>query len=151
MDLTDAQFSSILEDEQKLIREDISWTEDEDRSPAVEFRVEVESSEGWPLFVQGRYNRRAGTLTFALILKTVGRIYGLDMGKDHHNPQCHRVGDTHKHRWSEQYRDKEAYAPEDLTAPASEPVSVWMQFCTEARIRHEGTMRSLPPAQMELW
>ena len=23
-----------------------------------------------------------GTLTYALILKTVGRIYGLDMGKD---------------------------------------------------------------------
>lgn len=151
MDLTDIQFSSILEDEQKLIRDDISWSEDEDHSPALEFRAEVESSEGWPLFVRGRYNRRAKTLTFALILKPVGRIYGLDMGKDHHNPQCDRVGDTHKHRWTEQYRDKEAYAPEDLTAPVSEPLLVWRQFCTEARIRHEGTMRSLPPEQMELW
>ena len=115
---------SILEDEDKLIRADISWSEDDDHSSALEFRADVESSEGWPLFVKGRYNRRAGTLTFALILKTVGRIYGLDMGKDHHNPQCYRVGDTHKHRWSERYRDTEAYAPEDLTAPLSEPVLV---------------------------
>ena len=35
--------------------------------------------------VKGRYNGAAGTLTYALILKTAGRIYGLDLGKDHHN------------------------------------------------------------------
>ena len=43
----------------------------------------------------------ARTLTYALILKTAGRIYGLDLGKDHHNPQCEQVGEKHKHRWSE--------------------------------------------------
>ena len=69
---------------------------------------------------QGRYNQDARTLTYALILKTVGRIYGLDMGKDHHNPQCEQVGDTHKHRWSEQYRDKEAYVPTDVTGAVSD-------------------------------
>ena len=99
----------------------------------------------------GRYNRDARTLTYALILKTVGRIYGLDMGKDHHNPQCEQVGDTHKHRWSEQQRDKEAYVPTDVTGAVSDPVAVWKQFCAEAHILHDGNMNSPPPDQGELW
>ena len=151
MSLTDAEFASILGDEEKRIRKDISWAKDEDHSPALEFRVQVESHQGWPLFVNGRYNRHAGTLTYALILKTIGRIYSLDLGKDHHNPHCEQVGDKHKHRWSEQYRDKEAYVPDDVTAPVSDPVAVWGQFCAEARIRHDGTMSQPPPEQRELW
>ena len=149
--LTDAEFASILEDDHKCIRDDITWGVDQDHSPAWEFRAEVESHQGWPLLVKGRYNRLAGTLTYALILKTKGRIYGLDMGKDHHNPQCHQVGDKHKHRWSERYRDKEAYVPDDVTAPVSDPVAVWNQFCAEARIQHGGIMNSPPPEQGELW
>ena len=140
MALSHAEFESILADTTKCIRDDIIWKEDEDRSPAREFRVEVESESGWPLSMKGRYNPDAGTLSYALILKATGRIYALDLGKDHHNPQCDQVGDKHKHRWSEHYRDKEAYAPEDISASASEPVSVWREFCMEAGIRHEGTM-----------
>ena len=75
MPLTDAEFGAILEDETKRVRGDVTWREDEDHSPAREFRVEVESASGWPLFVKGRYNPAAGTLTYALILKTAGRIY----------------------------------------------------------------------------
>ena len=104
--LTDADFASILGDEQKCIRNDVTWSEDEDHSPAWEFRAEVESNQGWPLFVKGRYNRHAGTLTFALILKTAGRIVGLDLGKDHHNPECAQVGEKHMHRGSERHSDK---------------------------------------------
>ena len=74
--------------------------------PRFEFRVNVDSMSGWLLFVKGRYNAAAGTLNYALILKTEGRIYALDLGKDHHNPQCQQVGEKHKHSWSERYRDK---------------------------------------------
>jgi hypothetical protein len=63
-----------------------------------------------------------------LILKTAGRIYGLDLGKEHHNPQCQQVGDKHKHRWTEQFHDKEAYVPDDITATAENPVEVWTEF-----------------------
>ena len=142
--LTDADFAAILAGA-KRIADDIVWSEDEDRSSALIFRAEVESD--WPIFVQGRYNRRAKTLTYALILKPVGRIYALDMGKDHHNPRCNQTGEKHKHRWSEQYRDKEAYVPDDITAPVSDPVAVWRQFCIEARIAHEGRLN--PPLQQE--
>ena len=150
MPLTDSEFASILGDEEKFIPDDIEWAKDEDHSPAWEFRAEVKSQQGWPLFVKGRYNRDAGTLTFALILRTAGRIYGLDMGKDHRNPGREQVGDTHKHKWSEQYRDREAYVPTDVTALVSDALAVWVQFCTEARIQHVGTIRSPPPDQEEL-
>lgn len=151
MPLTDTEFASILEDESKRIRGNITWKEDEDHSPALEFRVDVESTNGWPLLLKGRYNPAAGTLTYALILKTTGRVYGLDMGKDHHNPTCEQVGEKHKHRWSERYGDKEAYVPDDVNAPVSDPVAVWREFCAEARIRHDGTMRRPLATQGELW
>ena len=114
MPLTDAEFAAIMADK-KQISGNIVWNEDEGHSPARVFRAKVESAAGWSLFVQGRYNPLAGTLTYALILRTEGRIYGLCMGKDHHNPQCDQVGEKHKHRWSERYRDKEAYIP--MTSP----------------------------------
>ncbi|MDZ7754469.1 MAG: hypothetical protein U5S82_23180 [Gammaproteobacteria bacterium] len=149
MALTNAEFASILEDNSKEINGGIEWTEDEDHSPAVEFRVEIHSDVGWPLFVRGSYNRYAGTLSYMLILKTDGRIYGLDMGKDHHNPECTQVGEKHKHSWTEQFRDKEAYVPEDITTLATEPVAVWEQFCAEAKIKHVGGRLAQPPAVQE--
>ena len=82
MPLTDGEFASILSDDAKRINEDLAWTEDEDHSPAFEFRVNVDSMSGWPLL----------------------------------------VGEKHKHRWSERYRDKEAYVPTDVAAPVSDPV-----------------------------
>ena len=127
MPLTDTEFASILEDESKRVRGDITWREDEDHSPALEFSVDVESTNGWPLMLKGRYNPAAETLTYALILKTEGHIYGLDLGKDHHNPECEHVGEKHKHRWSERDGDKRAYVPDDVTASVSDPVSVWKE------------------------
>ena len=113
----------------------------------------VLSAEGCgdtPLFVIGRYNSVVGTLTYALIHRAAGRIYALDLGTDHHNPDCNRVGEKHKHRWTEGFRDKQAYVPEDITESWDRPVEVWGQFCAEARIRHTGRMD--PPAvQEELW
>ena len=145
MSLTNAEFSSILEDTSKRIDGDITWVEDEDRSPAWQFRAEIESEIGWSLFVNGRYNSLADSLSYTLILRTEGRIYGLDLGKDHHNPQCEQTGERHKHRWSEQYRDKEAYVPDDITAQISDPVAVWKQFCVEANIKHNGKLKQPPP------
>jgi hypothetical protein len=45
---------------------------------------------------------------------------------------------------------KEAYAPEDITAPPTDPVAVWRQFFGEAKIQHDGVMHPPPPIQMEL-
>ena len=150
MPLTNSEFASILADVSKYIDGDIDWSKDEDHSPAWQFRAEIKSKAGWPLFVKGRYNFLAGSLNYALILRTVGRIYALDLGKDHHNPGCEQIGEKHKHRWTERFRDKEAYVPDDITAPATDPASVWNQFCAEAGIEHRGRLNSLP-SQGELF
>lgn len=144
-------FATIIADQSKRIDGDIRWEEDEDHSPSVEFRAEVLSDTGWPLFVRGSYNPLIPSLTYVLILKTLGRVYALDLGKDHHNPQCDQVGDKHKHSWTEQYRDKEAYVPADITAPASDPVQVWKQFCAEANLTHNGSLMAPPPFQEEFF
>ena len=139
MSLSDAEFASLLADS-KRIEGDIHWTEDEDRSPAVGFRAEVETVSGWSLFIRGRYNRAASKLTYALILRGEGRVYALDMGRDHK-----QIGETHKHQWDERLRDKNVYAPSDITASVHDPVRVWGQFCREAGIAHNGRLNTPPP------
>lgn len=151
MTISNTEFQTLINDASKLIDGDIAWLEDEDHSPCLEFRAEVRSANGWPLFMRGSFNPLIPALSYALILQTSGRIYGLDLGKDHHNPQCNQVGEKHKHRWTDQYRDKEAYEPEDITASAGDPVAVWTQFCEEARIAHQGQMMLPPPRSRELF
>lgn len=88
MPLTQAEFEALLNDASKRIERDIAWQEDEDHSPSLEFRAEVASDSGWPLFVRGSFNPLIPAVSFSLILQSAGRIYGLDLGKDHHNPEC---------------------------------------------------------------
>ena len=149
--MTEAEFQALLADATKRIEQDISWLGDEDRSPGLEFRAEVISDPGFPLFIKGWYNREAQTLSYSLIHRGVGRIYGLDLGKDHHNPSCVYVGEKHKHSWSDVVRDKEAYVPEDIIAAANDPVGVWREFCQEAKINHTGVMHPPPPVNMEMF
>ena len=149
--LTNLEFETILADQSKTIQGDLEWSEDEDHSPAVEFRADVETEAGYPLIVLGRYNPLAVTLSYTILHRGVGRIYALDMGKDHHNPGGERIGDMHKHKYREDLRDKEAYFPEDIVAPVNDPVAVWRQFCAEAGIVHLGKLANPPPVQEELF
>lgn len=144
------EFDALINDESKTINGDLYWINDEDHSPALEFKVNVESESGYPLVVKGSFNPLAQTLTYAFIHKIFGRIYALDIGKDHKNPTGEHVGETHKHRWSEKYRDKHAYIPPDITAFVTDPIAVWGQFCAEAKLMHKGIMHPPPPTQMEL-
>lgn len=147
MPLTQVEFETLIDDDTKYIDGDLRWTDDEDHSPAVQFRAEVRSALGYPLVVLGRLNRAAGKLSYVLIHRSTGRIYALDLGADHHNPTCHHVGEKHKHRWSDLYRDKQAYVPDDITAGVDAPTQVWRQFCAEARIDHRGALAEPDPMQ----
>ena len=149
MTIGQQEFEAILGDASKTIADDIAWLEDMDHSPAREFRANVASDAGRPLFVVGRYSAAAGTLSYALIHRGAGRIYALDLGAEHRNPDGGLVGTKHKHRWKEGFRDKQAYVPEDITEPWDKPVEVWNQFCRQARIHHTGRM-SPPVVQGEL-
>ncbi len=151
MPITQTEFETILADASKRIEGDLKWSEDEDHSPAVQFRADVLSDAGYPIFVNGRYNGLAGTLSFVLIHRGTGRIYGLDLGADHHNPDCHDVGEKHKHRWTDRFTDKEAYVPKDITAAVDNPIDVWQEFCSEAKIRHNGFLERPPATQEDMW
>lgn len=139
-----------MADETKTIEEVISWNEDEHHSPALEFRVEVASEAGYPLYAKGYLNRAARKLTYNLIHRAEGSIYRLDLGRAHDNPSGERVGEKHKHRWSEVMGMKEAYVPGDITTTVDRPEDVWAQFCAEARLTHSGGMAPPPPQQLDL-
>ena len=147
VDFSEAEFAVLLADTTKTVVGDIVWSEDEDHSPAVEFRAEIVSAAGYPLFVRGSHNPLAQTLTFAVIHAGCRRIYALDLGKDHHNPSCNNVGEKHKHKWTDRFRDKDTYVPQDITRPATNPLAVWKEFCAEANIIHQGIMHNPPPHQ----
>ena len=149
MAISEEEVESILADSTKHIAGDISWTDDVDHSPAKEFRVEVRTDTEFPLFVAGRFNPFSGKLSFALILRGTGRVYALDLGKDHRNPEGVRIGEKHKHRWLDGFRDTSAYVPVDITETWDRPLAVWDQFCAEARLRHDGMMHA-PRLQDEL-
>ena len=148
--ITQQEFESILADGTKWIDGDISWREDEDHSPAREFRVRVVSETGWPLTAIGWYNPLSRKLSFTLRHDAGRRILGLDLGKvAHHNPTCEFLNGTHKHRWTDDFKDKKAYAPDDITAQWDEPAAAWEQFCFEARITHKGALHA-PVLQGEM-
>jgi len=149
--LTQDEFEEIIADETKRIDGDISWREDEDHSPFVEFQCQIISDNGYPIVARGSYNQLSEKLGYVIIYKAVGRIYALDMGSDHKNPDGERVGEKHKHRWRYGYRDKFAYVPSDITALVTNPVAVWQQFCLESKIIHNGSLHQPPHLQLDLF
>ena len=149
MTLSQQEFEDIINDGTKIIADDIKW-EGSNNAPTREFRVAVESDAGYPIFVKGWYNPRSGKLSFAIIHRTVGgRIYGLDLGADHQNPDGNLVGEKHKNFWSPGSRDKWAYIPQDITETWNRPVEVWKQFCDEANLKHLGNILH-PDTQAEM-
>jgi hypothetical protein len=115
--MTQAEFEAISADPTKAINGNITWTEDEDHSLSVEFRRDIYSQTNYPLFVQGRYNRAIGKLRYSVIHRGAGRILGLCMGSDHHNPACDYVGgDRHLHIWNDVSRDKNAVVAGHIVA-----------------------------------
>ncbi len=144
--MTQQEFEAIISDDTKEISGDIVW-EDDDHPMAKGFRIEVKSGPGYPIFVNGWYNLLSGKLSYAIIHRPMGRIYALDLGADHRNPDGKLVGEKHKHRWQEGFRDTKAYVPADITEPWNRPLEVWKQFCNEANLRHSGIMPEPTPTQ----
>ena len=56
------EFEDLLKDKTKQINGNIAWLENSEHSPTFEFRVQVDSDEGYPLFVKGSYNKLINSL-----------------------------------------------------------------------------------------
>ncbi|MBD2635847.1 hypothetical protein H6G52_10805 [Limnothrix sp. FACHB-881] len=147
--LNQEEFEALINDPNKLIEGDITWKKE--RSPWSGFKVNIISPSDYPIVLKGNYNPIIAKLTYAIIHCQVGCIYRLDLGQEHRNPDGERIGETHKHRWYEPLRDKQAYVPPDITAPATDPIQVWQQFCQEAKVIHNGIMTPPPAPQLTLF
>lgn len=145
--ITEQDFEAILRDPTKRIEGDIIWYPKKGSEPALEFRLPICSEPGWPLFVRAWWNPQSEKLTYTIVYRGTGRIIGLDMGRGHDNPTGEHLADVHKHLWSDQFRDKKAYTPPDITAPWDHPIDVWKQFCEEISVVHTGVMH--PPFRQE--
>ena len=140
MTISSQEYDAIVSDVTKHIDGDIEW-EGRPTAAARQFRVDVASETGHPIFIKGWYNPNSGKLSYALIHRIAGRIHGLDLGADHCNPDGEFVGEKHKNYWVPGSRDKWAYVPDDITEDWDRPVAVWTQFCAEINLRHDGTLR----------
>ena len=134
---------TLIADGTKVIERDIVWQPHPTILPAFQFTAEVNGGGTLSLVIAGWFNPAMEKLTFALIARGIGRVYGLDLGRKHLNPDGEMVGETHKHRWTSEHRDRWGYVPVDITADWSDPVTAWQQFCAEANLSHAGTMVSL--------
>ena len=139
MTLSQHEYETIINDDTKVILQDIAW-EGKPNSYAQEFRVDIDSNDGYPIFLKGWFNPFSHKLSYSIILRGVGRIYGLDLGAEHCNPDGRLVGEKHKNYWYPGSRDKWAFVPRDITATWDRPLEVWEQFCQEANLSHQGNM-----------
>ena len=139
------EFETLIADTTKRVVGTIAWEVAKDNPSAKTFRVVVDVSGRYPLFVQGRYNPQGQKLSYPLVSKQkdVGRIYGLDFGQTHINPDLSVVGDPHKNYWTEGDGDRWAYEPRDISATWNDPIRAWTEFCVEANILFFDIM--LPP------
>lgn len=151
MSFDEQLMQDLLNDTTKSVNSDIKWSIDEDHSPTVEFNVELINQLGLPIVLKGTFNGLAKSMSFVLILKGTGRIYALDLGSDHRNPDKQLTGRKHKHRWTNQHKDRWAYVPDDITEPVTNLAGVWQQFCAEVRLVHNGTFYNPEPIQQELF
>jgi hypothetical protein len=148
--MNQGEYEALMADTTKRIDGDLVWAVDEGHPAALSFRTEISSEVGYPLSVKGYLNRNSQKLTYVLLHRAEGCIYRLDLGTEHPNLDGTRVGEKHKHDWTEGIGIKDAYVPPDITATLDEPVEVWQQFCAEANMTHAGRMNSPPPDQPDM-
>ncbi len=153
INLSQKEFEILIADITKTIKGDIAWQEDPEHLGSFIFQKQILSTANYPIFIKGNFNFKRGVLSHTIIYTKVGRIYGLDMGQNHRNKSNKKkVGRVHKHRWTELYRDGEAYAPSDITKPYTDIAGVWQEFCAEAVITHQGNMTNIPSSlQLDLF
>lgn len=90
--------------------------------------------------------------SFALLLNNAFRVRGLDVNGSHRNKHTNRekwVGQTHKHKWTDQCGDRFAYTPSDITAQDLQ--GQLAQFCSECGISYAATIAPFPLLQEELF
>lgn len=120
----------------------IKWKYNEN-TKSFEFEVEVKTSPGYIARIVGTHNPRNGKTKFALILNEK-RIRCLEYGSTakHRNPNGGLVIGLHKHFWTDQFEDREAYVPQGIDT--SDPNKAFISFLKECNIKFTGRISPLP-------
>ncbi len=90
---TDVDFEENISDKSKEIRKVIVWKADTDYPVAKEFRTKINLESGCSVVAHGPSNSLFGKLSYSKNHQGIARIYGLDLGADHRNPNDVRVRD----------------------------------------------------------
>ena len=147
------EFDAIMADETKNIREDITWDIPKPTSKIAKFRVKVSSVNGYPIFIDGSYNRLLEKLSYSIIHRGIGkRIYGLDLGASpadgHVNPDGSIPGANHIHSWTDEFEDMVAFSSDKyIYSIVTNPIGVWKEFCELAKINFNGLIEEIPPLE----
>jgi hypothetical protein len=129
----------------KTIEEDIAWSSSDDKAYTVEFNVPIKIDYPCKLILIGSYNFRIERFSFTILYNNEARIRSLDIGTDHKNPDDKKkIGKKHKHKWTNKYKDKLAYVPDDITTGAKIH-KVFYEFLKECNIEYKGE-----PFQLEI-
>ena len=145
MTFSENDFQILIRNDSKEILGDITWEKDANHEGSLIFVTEIQSDINYPIYLKGTFNSKRGTLSFSMIHREVGRIYGLDMGQNHKNRATgKKTGRIHKHKWTDLYQDQDTYVPSDITKPYNDVIGVWNEFCLESKITHKGRMLGLP-------
>lgn len=158
--MTQADFETFLNDPTKSIGDHPPrWTAKPNHPALLFFHADFLGESAEDMFLEGSWNRKKGTVSFTICHRGTRsrhgrmgqRVYSLDLGVEHPNPDKTVCGSPHKHRWKEDLRlygfpgcpepcwgDEEAYVPTDITATVADPAGLWREFCAEAGIIHTG-------------
>ena len=134
------EIDAILDDPSKTINGDIEWLPDPNHPSAWTFRAPVVHSGEAPLAAHGTLQHEQDRLSYLLVLRAAGRIFGICWGYGHLNPSGETVSGPHVHRWTSEHRDRWVEPFDDAGTGASDPTFAWQQFCTHANIVHRGTL-----------
>ncbi len=116
-----------IEQEQK-----IEWCREEGYQ---QFELPIQCEEDYKLRLVGTLTEATGYYKFNLFLGSYP-IRMLHIGKAHHNPDCGRVGQNHKHKWTDEHQTRWAYEPEEIDFTDME--KAFWTFLEECRIEYRG-------------
>lgn len=134
---------AILDDPSKTIEGNIQWLPDPNHPSAWIFHAPVAHSGETPLVAHGTLQPGQDRLSYLLVLRAVGRVFGICWGYRHLNPSGETVPGPHIHRWTSEHLDRRVEPLGDAGDGASDPIAAWRQFCTRANIVHRGALH--PP------
>jgi hypothetical protein len=139
--LSEEEIDDLLQSRTLYINGEIRWKQKSNQQ-YFEFRLKVSGCDHDIELVCTKNPLLEKGYSFALLLEGK-RIRGFDPDGRHLNrfPKREQIVGIHKHKWTDDYEDSNAYVPNDI--PSTEISAAFYAFLNECNIRFDGTF--VPP------